>query len=88
MVLTNLINKAKGLVQKNPEKVRAVIDRVEETIDKTTGGKYSDKIHQAADTVEEQLGVAVVPEEAPADAPTEAPQAVSDEHASAESEVT
>ncbi|AEF41382.1 antitoxin [Hoyosella subflava] len=87
MVLTDLFNKAKGLVQKNPERVRTVIERVEETVDKTTGGKYSEKIHQAADTVEERLGVAVVAEDAPAEAPATKSQAAGDEPVSEESEV-
>ncbi|MCW4354338.1 antitoxin [Hoyosella sp. YIM 151337] len=71
MVLASLLDKAKSLAQKSPDKVRTVIDRVEETLDKTTGGKYTEKIHKVSDTVEQQLGLSAEPdtEEAAEDAP-------------------
>ena len=62
MVLASLLDKAKSLAQKSPDKVRTVIDRVEETLDKTTGGKYTEKIHKVSDTVEQQLGLSAEPE--------------------------
>lgn len=60
----DIVNKAKGLAQKSPEKARQAIDRVEDTIDQKTGGKYGDQIRKGGDAVEQKLGVAQAAKEA------------------------
>lgn len=50
-----LLEKAKGLLSQNPDKVDAAIDKVGDFIDSKTEGKYSDTV----DTVREAAGKAV-----------------------------
>ncbi|AEF41378.1 antitoxin [Hoyosella subflava] len=54
----DIVNKAKNLAQKSPDKAREAIDRVEDTLDSKTGGKYGDQIRKGGDTVEQNLGIA------------------------------
>ena len=44
-----LLDKVKGLIGKNEEKVDDAIDKTADFVDDKTGGKYSEKIDQAAD---------------------------------------
>ncbi|MBD8505018.1 antitoxin [Hoyosella sp. G463] len=53
----DIMNKAKNLAQQNPDKARAAIDKVEDTIDEKTGSKYGDHIRKGGDTVEGHLGI-------------------------------
>ncbi len=52
-----LFEKAKQAMQSNPDKVRDGLDKVEDLIDKKTGGQYKDKITQGADALEDALGL-------------------------------
>ncbi|MCW4354334.1 antitoxin [Hoyosella sp. YIM 151337] len=58
MGLGDIVNKAKNLAQKSPDKAREAIDRVEDTLDKKTGEKYGDQIRKGGDAVEQNLGIA------------------------------
>ncbi|WP_278314732.1 antitoxin [Lolliginicoccus levis] len=53
----DMVNKAKNLAQKSPDKARAAIDKVEDTIDEKTGSKYGDHIRKGGDAVEGRLGI-------------------------------
>jgi hypothetical protein len=44
-----LLDKAKGLIGKNEEKVDDAIDKAAEIIDEKTGGKHEDKIDKVVD---------------------------------------
>ena len=48
-----LLDKVKGLIGKNEEKVDDAIDKVAEVVDDKTGGKHHDKIEGAADKAHE-----------------------------------
>ncbi len=50
-----LFDKAKDLAQEHADKVEGVIDKAAGTVDDKTGGKYSDKIDQAADAAKNAL---------------------------------
>ncbi len=52
-----LMKKAKDLAGKNPEKVRAGLDKVETVVNDRTGGKYADQVAKGAGAVENALGV-------------------------------
>lgn len=52
-----IIGKAKQVIQDNPDKVRAGLDKVEQVVDSKTGGKYRDQISKGADALESALGV-------------------------------
>ncbi|WP_149359574.1 antitoxin [Lolliginicoccus suaedae] len=53
----DMMNKAKNLAQKSPDKARAAVDKVEDTVDEKTGGKYGDHIRKGGDAVEGKLGI-------------------------------
>ncbi|YAL82580.1 antitoxin [Dermacoccaceae bacterium W4C1] len=57
MALNNIIGKIKGFAQKNPDKAKQAIDKVSQTVDQKTGGKYSDKIDKASDAASNGLGL-------------------------------
>lgn len=44
-----LLDKVKGLIGKNADKVEGAIDKAADVADDKTGGKYSDKIDSGAD---------------------------------------
>ncbi len=44
-----LLDKAKGLIGKNAERVEGAIDKAADVADDKTGGKYSEKIDAGAD---------------------------------------
>lgn len=44
-----LLDKLKGLLGSNEEKVDAAVDKAADVIDDKTGGKHTDKIEAAAD---------------------------------------
>jgi hypothetical protein len=44
-----LLDKAKGLLRKNEDKVDSAIDKVADVVDDKTKGKHHDKIEGAAD---------------------------------------
>lgn len=44
-----ILDKLKGVVGKNEEKVDQAIDKVADVVDDKTGGKHSEKIDQAAE---------------------------------------
>ena len=48
-----LLDKAKGLIGKNADKVEDAIDKAADVADDKTGGKYSDKIDAGADKAKE-----------------------------------
>lgn len=51
------IAKAKDLAGSNPDKVRTGVDKVEEIVNRKTGGKYADQIAKGAAAAENALGV-------------------------------
>lgn len=53
----DFINKAKQFISGHPDQARNALDKVEEMVDKQTGGKYSDQIHKGGDMVEGRLGI-------------------------------
>jgi hypothetical protein len=52
-----LINKAKELAGKHPDKVQDGVDKAEKAADDKLGGKYGDQVKQGGDKVEDFLGV-------------------------------
>ena len=64
------LDKVKDYVKGNPQQADSAIDKVEDVIDKQTGGKYSDQIDKGSDALRDQLGL---PEEQPAPAPGRLP---------------
>src|SRR4051794_20787148 len=64
-----LMDKVKGIVSKNSEKITTGIDKAGDVIDKKTGGKYAAKIDKAQDAAAKAVGkLDDTPK--PADAPT------------------
>ncbi len=55
--LNSLVDKARKVISDNPDKVRTGLDKVEQMVNKTTGGKFSDQIHKGSDMVGNALGV-------------------------------
>lgn len=52
-----LIDKAKAFARSNPDKVRGGVDKVEELVNRKTGGKYADQVAKGAAAAENALGV-------------------------------
>ncbi|MDN5724959.1 MAG: antitoxin [Propionibacteriales bacterium] len=52
-----IVNKLKGIAQKNPDKVRDALEKVEGAVNSRTGGKYSDKLNRASDAAKGGLGI-------------------------------
>ena len=65
------LDKAKDFVKGNPQQADSALDKVEDILDKQTGGKYSDQIDQGADALRDKLGL---PQEQPEPAPAPAPE--------------
>lgn len=55
--LNSLVDKARKVISDNPDKVRTGLDKVEQMVNKTTGGKFSDQLHKGSDMVGNALGV-------------------------------
>ncbi|MBO0820864.1 MAG: antitoxin [Nocardiopsaceae bacterium] len=51
-----LVNKAKNMASEHPDQVAKGVDKLQELVDKKTGGQYSDQIESAGDAVENYLG--------------------------------
>jgi len=50
-----LLDKIKGLIGGNAEKVKEGIDKAGDMVDEKTGGKFSDKIEMAEDKIDEVI---------------------------------
>lgn len=50
------LDKAKGMISKNPTKIVEGIDKATDMIDEKTGGKFSDKLDKIDETVADKLG--------------------------------
>lgn len=48
-----LLDKIKGMLSGNADKVKDGVDKAGDMIDEKTGGKYADKVDMAQDKVEE-----------------------------------
>lgn len=57
MAFNNLFDKIKGYARQNPDKARQALDKVEQTVNSKTGGKYSDKLSKAGDAATKGLGL-------------------------------
>lgn len=57
MAFNNLFDKIKGYARQNPDKARKALDKVEQTVNSKTGGKYSDKLSKAGDAASKGLGL-------------------------------
>lgn len=55
--IKGLVAKAKDFARSNPDKVRTGVDKVEEVVNRRTGGKYADQIAKGAAAAESALGV-------------------------------
>lgn len=51
----DLADKAQDLAQEHPEQLDQAVDRAGDMLDKATGGKFSEHIDNAGDTVVERL---------------------------------
>ena len=51
------LDKARDYAQDNPEHAKSFIDKIEDFVDKVTGGKISNEVDAAGDWVEGQLGM-------------------------------
>jgi len=49
------IDKAKGLVAKNADKISGTVDKAATTIDQKTGGKHSEKLDKVTKAVDDNL---------------------------------
>ena len=57
MNFSDLVGKVKKMVSDNPDAIRGGLDKVENTINERTGGKYQDKLAQGRQGLDERLGV-------------------------------
>lgn len=57
MALGDMIRKAKGYARQNPDKTKQMLDKIENTVDQKTQGKYRDKVSKASNAVGGALGV-------------------------------
>jgi uncharacterized protein YjbJ (UPF0337 family) len=55
MDLDDLKDKAEGLIEDNPDKVKDAIGKVAEAVDDKTDGKHRDKIDDAVDKLEDAI---------------------------------
>lgn len=53
--MSDIFDKAKGLLSDNAEKVDEVVDKVAKVVDDTTGGKHADQIERGAAKAKEAL---------------------------------
>lgn len=53
----DLFRKAQSLAQQRPDQVRGALDKLEDMVDKRTGGKHADKVDKASDFIEGRLGI-------------------------------
>ena len=51
------LDKVKDYVKGNPQQADSALDKVEEIVDKQTGGKYADQVDQGSDLLREKLGL-------------------------------
>jgi hypothetical protein len=51
-----LVNKAKNMASEHPDQVAKGVDKLEELVDKKTGGQYSGQVESAGNAVENFLG--------------------------------
>lgn len=65
------LDKIKDLAKGNPQQADSAIDKVEDLIDKQTGGKYADQVDKGGDALRDQLGL---PEQTPEPAPEPDPE--------------
>jgi hypothetical protein len=49
------LDKAKGLVSRNADKVDTAIDKAGDIVDKKTQGKYTDKVHKVQDAAKKAV---------------------------------
>ena len=57
MAITDLLNKLRGYAQKNPDKARQAIEKIEGVVDQKTGGKYRSQVDKASDAAADKLGI-------------------------------
>lgn len=50
-------DKARDAAREHPDQARGAIDKVQEVVDKRTGGKFTSIIDKAGDFVEDKLGL-------------------------------
>lgn len=55
--LGGLMSAARKAIQENPDKVRMGLDKVEQAVNKSTGGKFSGQLSKGHDMVGNALGV-------------------------------
>jgi hypothetical protein len=65
------LDKIKNLAKGNPQQADSAIEKVEDIIDKQTGGKYAEQVDKGGDALRDQLGL---PEETPEPAPAPEPE--------------
>ncbi|UTT65339.1 antitoxin [Janibacter sp. CX7] len=51
------VDKARDAARDHPDQARGAIDKVQEAVDKRTGGKFTSIIDKAGDFVEDKLGL-------------------------------
>lgn len=54
--MSGIFDQAKKLIDQHDEKIDAAAEKAGDLIDDKTGGKYSDKIDKAVDTIQERTG--------------------------------
>ncbi len=69
------MDKMKDYVKGNPDQAGSAIEKVEDLIDKRTGGKYADKVDQGGDVLRDKLGL---PDDDPATTPQAGPASSGD----------
>jgi hypothetical protein len=68
------LDKLKDFAKGNPQQADTAIEKVEDLIDKQTGGKYADRVDKGGDALRDQLGLPdTIPEPVPAPEPEPVP---------------
>ncbi|BDZ58961.1 MULTISPECIES: Rv0909 family putative TA system antitoxin [Barrientosiimonas] len=75
MAIANLFNKLRGYAQKNPDKARQAIEKIEGVVDQKTGGKYRSQVDKASSTAADKLGIPRDQNRQPGQVPTPEGQA-------------
>lgn len=61
----DVTDKAKDVTEENVDKLGGVIDKAADKVDEKTGGKYSDKIKQVVDPIQDPAHPAAAVDEPP-----------------------
>ena len=61
----DVTDKAKDVTEENVDKLGGVVEKAADKVDEKTGGKYSDRINQVVDAIQDPANSAAAVEEPP-----------------------